>query len=87
MLDYKSIIIKRYVLGLRYKELSEEFNASKSEINDFIRTFERCEKLLYPLRKGSRTIRSTNWYTAISQVPTNEMPAMNSLISPQSLDR
>ena len=31
MLDYKSIIIKRYALGLSYKELAEEFSASKSE--------------------------------------------------------
>ena len=49
MLDYKSIIIKRYALGLSYKELAEEFSASKSGINDFIRAFERCEKLSYPL--------------------------------------
>ena len=26
MLDYKSIIIKRYALGLSYKELAEEFS-------------------------------------------------------------
>ena len=50
MLDYKSIIIKRYALGLSYKELAEEFSASKSGINDFIRAFEKCEKLSYPLR-------------------------------------
>ena len=52
MLDYKSIIIKRYALGLSYKELAEEFSASKSGINDFIRAFERCEKLSYPLSEG-----------------------------------
>ena len=86
MLDYKSIIIKRYALGLSYKELAEEFSASKSGINDFIRAFERCEKLSYPLPEGI-TMQSTNWYTVMSQVPTDEMPAMNSLISPQSLDR
>ena len=45
MLDYKSIIIKRYALGLSYSELAKEFGASKSGINDFIRTFERCGKL------------------------------------------
>ena len=49
MLDYKSIIIKRYALGMSYKELAEEFSASKSGINDFIRAFEKCEKLSYPL--------------------------------------
>lgn len=52
MLDYKSIIIKRYALGLSYKELAEEFSASKSGINDFIPAFERCEKLSYPLPEG-----------------------------------
>ena len=49
MLDYKSIIIKRYALKMSYKELAEEFSASKSGINDFIRAFEKCEKLSYPL--------------------------------------
>lgn len=52
MLDYKSIIIKRYALGLSYSELAKEFGASKSGINDFIRTFERCGKLSYPLPEG-----------------------------------
>ena len=42
MLDYKSIIIKRYALNMSYKELAEEFSASKSGINDFIRAFEKC---------------------------------------------
>ena len=66
MLDYKSIIIKRYALGLSYKELeAEEFSASKSGINDFIRAFERCEKPSYPLPKGSRIMQSMSWYTAM----------------------
>ena len=52
MLDYKSIIIKRYALKLSYKELAEEFSASKSGINDFMRAFEKCEKLSYPLPEG-----------------------------------
>ena len=52
MLDYKSIITKRYALGMSYKELAEEFSASKSGINDFIRAFEKCEKLSYPLPEG-----------------------------------
>lgn len=42
MLDYKNIIIKRYTLNLSFKELAEEFGASKSGVNDFIRAFE-CE--------------------------------------------
>ena len=34
MLDYKSIIIKRYALGMSYKELADEFSASKSGTNN-----------------------------------------------------
>ena len=52
MLDYKNIIIKRYALDLSYRELAEEFSAIKSGINDFIRAFERCEKLSYPFSEG-----------------------------------
>lgn len=52
MLDYKSIIIKRYALGMSYKILAEEFGASKSGMNDFIRVFEKCENLSYPLPEG-----------------------------------
>lgn len=39
MLDYKNIIIKRYALGLSFTQLAEEFGASKSGVNDFIRAF------------------------------------------------
>ena len=52
MLDYKNIIIKRYTLNLSFKELAEEFGASKSGVNDFIRAFEKCDKLSYPLPEG-----------------------------------
>ena len=45
MLDYKSIITKRYALKMSYQDLADEFSASKSGINDFIRAFEKCEKL------------------------------------------
>ena len=60
MLDYKSIIFKRYSLGLNYKELTKEFNASKSEINEFVCTFEMYEKLSYPLPEVF-----TNCYTTM----------------------
>jgi transposase len=52
MLDYKSIITKRYALKMSYQDLADEFSASKSGINDFIRAFEKCEKLSYPLPEG-----------------------------------
>ena len=54
MLDYKSIIIKRYALKMSYKELAEEFSASKSGINDFIRWIFRCTGSAIPaLRESS----------------------------------
>ena len=52
MLDYKSIIIKRYALNMSYKELADEFGASKSMVNEFICAFEKCEKLSYHLPEG-----------------------------------
>ena len=52
MLDYKNIIIKRYALNYSYNDLAKEFNASKSGVNDFIRAFEKCDKLSYPLPEG-----------------------------------
>lgn len=70
MLDYKNIIIKRYALGLSYKELAEEFGASKSGVNDFIRAFERCDKLSYPLPEGI-----TNY--AISELVYGHAPGTN----------
>ena len=52
MLDYKNIIINRYALNMSYKELADKFKASKSGINDFLRAFEKCDKLSYPLPEG-----------------------------------
>ena len=52
MLNYKNIIIKRYALNFSFRELAEEFGASRSGINDFIRAFEKCDKLSYLLPKG-----------------------------------
>lgn len=70
MLDYKNIIIKRYALGLSFKQLAEEFHASKSGVNDFIRAFERCEKLSYPLPEGI-----TNY--AIAELVYGHAPGSN----------
>ena len=71
MLDYKNIIIKRYALNLSFKELAEEFGASKSGVNDFIRAFEKCDKLSYPLPEGI-----TNY--AISELVYGHVPGSNS---------
>ena len=70
MLDYKNIIIKRYALNLTYKELADEFGASKSGINDFIRAFEKCDKLSYPLPEGI-----TNY--AIAELVYGHAPGRN----------
>lgn len=71
MLDYKNIIIKRYALNRSFKELAEEFGASKSGGNDFIRAFEKCDKLSYPLPEGI-----TNY--AISELVYGHVPGSNS---------
>lgn len=70
MLDYKNIIIKRYALNLSFKELAEEFGASKSGVNDFIRAFEKCDKLSYPLPEGI-----TNY--AIAELVYGHAPGSN----------
>lgn len=70
MLDYKNIIIKRYALNLTYEQLAEEFDASKSGVNDFIRAFEKCDKLSYPLPEGI-----TNY--AIAELVYGHAPGSN----------
>ncbi|MCR4656116.1 MAG: hypothetical protein K5770_07815, partial [Lachnospiraceae bacterium] len=52
MLDYKDIIIKHYALSISGAEIARELNASKSGVNDFLRAFEACEVLKYPLPTG-----------------------------------
>ena len=52
MFDYKGIIIKHYGLGLSGSAISKQLGVSKSGVNDFIRAFERCDKLSYPLPSG-----------------------------------
>lgn len=52
MLDYKEIIIKHYGGGMSGSELAGQKLGSKSGINDFLRAFEACEKISYPLPEG-----------------------------------
>ena len=87
MLDYKSIITKRYALGMSYKELAEEFSASKSGINDFIRAFEKCEKLSYPLPEGITNYAIYELVYGHEPGPTIGAPTMNNLISPKYISR
>ena len=49
MFDSKKIIIKHYAFNLSFRKLAEEFGASRSEVNDFIRAFEKYDNLSYPL--------------------------------------
>lgn len=74
MLDYKNIITKRYALNLSFTQLAEEFNASKSGVNDFIRRFESCDKLSYPLPEGI-----TNY--AIHELVYGHVPGGNRISS------
>ena len=49
MLDYKDIITKHYALGMKGGEIAATLGNSKSGVNDFLRAFEHCEALSYPL--------------------------------------
>lgn len=52
MLDYKTIITKRYALRMSGRQIAEDLGVSKSGVNDFLKAFEACDTLSYPLPKG-----------------------------------
>lgn len=52
MLDYKDIIIKHCALSMSGSEIARQIGTSKSGVNDFLRAFEKCESLQYPLPTG-----------------------------------
>lgn len=52
MLDYKDIITKRYAVHLSGSEIAKMLGVSKSGVNDFLRTFEACKDLTFPLPEG-----------------------------------
>ena len=52
MLDYKDIIIKHYALSLSGSEIARQLGVSKSGVNDFLRAFDKCESISYPLPPG-----------------------------------
>lgn len=52
MLDYKTIIIKRYALHLSGREIARQIGVSKSGVNEFLRAFEECDAISYPLPVG-----------------------------------
>jgi transposase len=49
MLDYKDIIKKRYLLNLSGREIAEKIGASKSGVYDFLKAFEKSDRISYPL--------------------------------------
>ena len=51
-LDYKSIIVKHYVLHLSGAEIASQLNASKSGVNGFLKAFEEAEEISFPLPPG-----------------------------------
>lgn len=52
MLDYKTIIIKRYALHLSGTQIAKDLGCSKSGVNDFLKRFEECQTLSFPLPDG-----------------------------------
>lgn len=52
MLDYKDIITKRYSLGMNGGQIALSLGVSKSGVNDFLRRFEACKSLSFPLPEG-----------------------------------
>ena len=52
MLDYKDILTKRYVLRLSLREIAEQTGARKSGVHDFLKAFEKCGELDFPLPPG-----------------------------------
>ena len=54
MLDYKDILTKRYVLRLSLREIAEQTGAGKSGVHDFLKAFEKCDELDFPLPLGSQ---------------------------------
>ena len=52
MLDYKDIITKRYLFNMSGREIAELIGASKAGVYDFLKAFDKCGKLSYPLPGG-----------------------------------
>ena len=51
-LNYKDIITKRYVLRMSIREIARDTGGSRSGISDFLRAFEKCDELSFPLPTG-----------------------------------
>jgi transposase len=71
MLDYKDIVTKHYALKLSGREIAALCGVSKSGVNDFLKAFEECEAIDYPLPEGI-----TNY--AIYEIVYGKAPGSNS---------
>jgi len=52
MLDYKDIVTKHYALHMSGRAIASDICASKTGVNDFLKAFERCAEINYPLPEG-----------------------------------
>ena len=52
MLDYKTIITRRFGAGLSGSEIARQLGVSSSGVNDFLKAFTQCSTLGYPLPDG-----------------------------------
>lgn len=59
MLDYKTIIIKRYALSLSGTQIAKDLGCSKSGVNDFLKRFRECRTIGFPLPDGITEVLSS----------------------------
>ena len=52
MLEYKTSVIKRYALNLSGTQMAKDLGCSKSGVNDFLKRFEECKTISFPLPDG-----------------------------------
>ena len=52
MLDYKDIVTRYYALHMSGRTIASDIGASKSGVNDFLKAFEGCADIGYPLPEG-----------------------------------
>ena len=87
MLDYKSIITKRYALGMSYKELAEESVQANPESTTSYALLKNAKSCRILFRKGSRITRSMNWSTGMNPEPIIGVLIMSSPILQRCISR
>ena len=74
MLDYKTIIIKRYALKMFGREIARQIGASKSGINEFLKAFEECDNISYPLPAPERHYQLWNSGVSVRKSTRKQWP-------------